>query len=71
LAKGLYKLGKDGKEWKKSYNGVRLEKYAKPSTVNDAAGSRSKDTVNPNVWLPGLGLTAKDKKTSYTEQFKA
>jgi hypothetical protein len=48
---------------KKSYNGVRLKKYTKPSTVNDAAGSRSKDTVNPNVCLPGLGLTAKDKKT--------
>ncbi|CAB4007441.1 retrotransposable element [Paramuricea clavata] len=63
LAKGFYKLVKDGKELKKSYNGVRLKKYAKPSTVNDAAGSRSKDTVNPNVWLPGLGLTAKDKET--------
>jgi hypothetical protein len=63
LAKGLYKLVKGGKELKKSYNGVRLKKYAKPSKVNDAAGSRSKDTVNPNVWLPGLGLTAKDKKT--------
>jgi hypothetical protein len=63
LAKGLYKLVKDGKELKKSYNGVRLKKYAKPSMVNDAAGSRSKYTINPDVWLPGLGLTAKDKKT--------
>ena len=40
-----------------------MKKYVKSSTVNNAAALGSKETVNPKVWLPELGLTMEDKKT--------
>ena len=63
LPKALYKLEKDGKMLKKSYNGARLKNYAKPKPTKECGYSRTKASTIKNTWLPKLGLIVQDRDT--------